>query len=143
MDEVVIRADGSTLTLSIGDYERSQGMGHDANWLRGTVTLERARPHAGGFRARCDVAWNTSELLRFFEALRTLLDDLTGTAQLTTLEDQVEVKVELRQGKGTIIGRVEEHAVASLEFEDSIDQSQLNEPLAALRRVVGKYPVRP
>jgi hypothetical protein len=84
-----------------------------------------------------------SELLRFFEALRTLLDDLTGTAQVTTLEDQVEVEVELRQGKGTIIGRVEDHAVASLEFEDSIDQSQLNEPLAALRRVVGKYPVRP
>jgi hypothetical protein len=49
---------------------------------------------------------------RIFEALRTLLDDLTGTARLTTLEDQVEV-------------------------------TQLKEPLTALRRVVGKYPVRP
>jgi hypothetical protein len=53
------------------------------------------------------------------------------------------VTIELKQGKGTIMGRAEDHAGASLEYEDAIDQSQLNEPLGASRRIVAKYPVRP
>jgi hypothetical protein len=54
------------------------------------------------FRARCDVAWQTTELHAFHESLRTLLDDLTGTARLTTIEDQVELTIELNDGKGAL-----------------------------------------
>jgi hypothetical protein len=69
-------------------YERERsGETYDKNWLRGRVTLEIAQPPAATFRARCDVAWQTTDLLEFQEALRTLLDDLTGVATLATLED--------------------------------------------------------
>jgi hypothetical protein len=94
------------------------------------------------FRARCDVAWQMTELHAFHESLRALLDDLTGTARLATIEDQVEITIELKAGKGTLTGRVEAHAIAALEFEASTDQSFLAHTLEALRAVVAKHPYR-
>jgi hypothetical protein len=114
------------LTLDVGDYERQDARGDDANWLRGQIELELTCAVASSFRARCSVAWTTDDLVRFHESLRTLLDDLTGTARLTTLEDQIELTVVLKGGKGTISGRVEEHALVRTEFDDiPTDQSQL------------------
>jgi hypothetical protein len=78
----------------------------------------------------------------FHEALRTLLDDLTGTAKFSTIEDQVEITIELRGGKGTVEGRVEEHAMAWTEFEAETDQSFLKQTLAELRAVTAQYPFR-
>jgi hypothetical protein len=47
-----------------------------------------------------------------------------------------------RSGKGTVEGRVEAHAIASLEFEGATDQSCLKETLAELRQVNPVYPFR-
>jgi hypothetical protein len=80
--------------------------------------------------------------LQFQEALQTLLDALTGIASLATLEDQVELTISLKDGKGTAKGRVEEHAMASLEFEATIDQSFLSQTLAELRQVTAAHPFR-
>ncbi|MDP9345328.1 MAG: hypothetical protein M3P44_06355 [Actinomycetota bacterium] len=71
-----------------------------------------------------------------------MLDELTGTATLTTIEDQVELTLELKSGKGTLTGRIEAHAIASLEFEAATDQTFLADTLTALRAVVAKYPYR-
>ena len=76
-----------------------------------------------------------TDLLRFQEALRTLLDDLTGVATLSTIEDQVELTIRLTAGMGTVEGRVEAHAIATLEFEGEFDQSFLSHTLAELRQV--------
>lgn len=143
MDEINVRGDGFRLTLGVSGYERERvGESYDDNWLRGSVTLDIAQPPAATFKAKCDVAWQTSDLLRFQETLRTLLDDLTGVATLSTIEDQVELTIRLTAGKGTVEGRVEAHAIAALEFEGTSDQSFLSETLAELRRVNVSYPFR-
>jgi hypothetical protein len=144
MERVIIAGDGLRLTLGVGDYEQQDARGDDANWLRGQIELELTGAAASSFRARCSVAWTTDDLVRFHESLRTLLDDLTGTARLTTLEDQIELTIVLKGGNGTISGRVEEHALVRTEFEDiPTDQSQLKMGLLALRRVIQMYPPRP
>lgn len=143
MDEVNVRGNGFRLTLGVSGYERERiGESYDDNWLRGTVVLEIAQPPTATFNAKCDVAWQTTDLLRFQEALRTLLDDLTGVATLSTIEDQVELTIRLIAGKGTVEGRVEAHAIATLEFEGESDQSFLSHTLAELRQVNATYPVR-
>jgi hypothetical protein len=138
--EINVRGDGFHLELSVAGYER--GESYDDNWLRGGVSLKVAQPPTATFTAKCDVAWQTTDLLRFQEALRTLLDDLTGLATLSTLEDQVELTIRLEAGKGTVEGRVEAHAIAALEFEGTIDQSFLKQTLAELRQVNATYPFR-
>jgi hypothetical protein len=141
--EINVRGDGFQLTLGVAGYERERsGESYDDNWLRGEVTLEIAQPPLTTFTARCDVAWQTTDLQRFEEALRTLLDDLTGVATLSTLEDQVGLTIRLEHGKGTVEGRVEAHAIASLEFEGTTDQSFLRQTLAQLRQVNNTYPFR-
>jgi hypothetical protein len=112
--EINLRGDGFHLRLEVQSYERErQGRdSYDDNWLTGTVTLEVARPPAATFKAKCDVAWQTTDLSRFQEALRTLLDDLSGVAAFSTIEDQVEFTIRLASGKGTVEGRVGAHALA-------------------------------
>ena len=100
------------------------------------------RPPFASFRGACSVAWQTTELHAFHESLRTLLDDLTGVAMLSTIEDQVELSIRLNGGKGTIAGRIEAHAIASLQFEGATDQTYLKETLSALRAAVSMYPFR-
>jgi hypothetical protein len=106
------------------------------------LSLKVAQPPTATFTARCDVAWQTTDLLRFQAALHALLDDLSGVARLSTLEDQVELTIRLEKGKGTVQGRVEGHAIAALEFEGTTDQSFLKKTLAELRQVNAAYPVR-
>jgi hypothetical protein len=143
VDEVQVSGDALKLTLCVGDYERAAtGEVWDDNWLRGSVEVQIEQPPTARFRAKCDVAWQTTELHAFHESLRTLLQDLTGTAKLTTIEDQVELTIQLEKGKGTLVGRVEAHAVAALEFEVATDQTFLTETLTGLRAVVAKYPHR-
>jgi hypothetical protein len=143
VDEVPINGDGLRLMLRVGDYERAAtGEVWDDNWLRGSVELDIAQPPTAIFRAKCDVAWQTTELHAFHESLRAVLEDLSGTAKLTTIEDQVELTIELKSGKGTLTGRIEAHAIAAVEFEAPTDQSFLADTLAALRTVVAKYPYR-
>lgn len=129
--------------LGVAGYERERsGETYDDNWLSGDLALEVAQPPTATFTAKCEVAWQTTDLLGFQEALRTLLDDLTGVAVLSTLEDQVELTIRLNQGKGTVEGRVEAHATAALEFEGTTDQSYLKEALTELRQVNEAYPFR-
>jgi len=105
MDEVPIKGVGFRLTLRVGDYERAAtGEVWDDNWLRGSVDIDIAQPPTATFRAKCDVAWQTTELQAFHESLRAVLEDLNGTAKLTTIEDQVELTIELESGNGRSLG---------------------------------------
>jgi hypothetical protein len=144
MAEISVRGDGLRLELSVAGYEREpSGEQYDDNWLTGGVDLKVLQPPIATFTAKCDVAWQTTDLLRFQETLRTLLDDLSGVATLSTAEDQVELTVRLESGKGTVEGRVEAHSIAVVEFEATTDQSFLKQTLAELRQVTTAYPFRP
>jgi hypothetical protein len=143
MQEIMIAGEGLRLALGVGGYEQEAGSDEwDANWLRGSASIELLRPPFASFRGTCSVAWQTTELHAFHEGLRTLLDDLTGVATLATTEDQVELSIRLDGGNGTITGRVEAHAMASLEFDAATDQTYLRQTLSALRTVVSEYPFR-
>lgn len=113
----------------------------DDNWLHGVAEVQIEQPPTATFRAKCDVAWQTTELLSFHESLRTLLDALTGTAMLTTIEDQVELTIQLENGKGTLVGRIEAHAIAALAFEVATDQTYLAETLSALKTSSRSTPI--
>ena len=144
MYEAVISGDGLTLRLQVEGYERRDAVAEDANWLRGAVDLELRGGLGAHFRASCPVAWTTSELAYFNESLRTLMEDLTGTAALQTVEDQVEVRIELASGKGTFSGRVEEPALGFMEFEEvATDQTRLDVAARSLRDIVRRFPPRP
>jgi hypothetical protein len=68
------------------------------NWLCGPAEVQIEQAPTATFRARCDAAWQTTELHVFHESLRTSLDDLRGTVRPTTIEDQVELTVALKNG---------------------------------------------
>jgi hypothetical protein len=141
--DINLRGEGLDVTLSVHGYESDRrGERFDDNWLRGAVSVEIAQPPGANFRARCDVAWQTTDLMGFEQSLQSLLADLTGVATLSTLEDQVELAIRLTSGKGTIEGRVEAHALASLEFERRTDQSFLSQTLTELQEVNTSYPHR-
>jgi hypothetical protein len=142
--EVNVRGEGLVLRFDVAGYEgeRRGKDSYDDNWLSGTVTLELARPPAATFKTKCATSWQTVEFASFQESLRTLLDDLTGKATFSTTEDQVEVTIRLKGGKGTVEGRVEEHAMARTEFEAETDQSFLKQTLTELRAVTARYPFR-
>jgi hypothetical protein len=143
--EVNVRGEGFHLRFDVEGYEgeRLGKDSYDDNWLSGTVSVELARPPAATFKAKCRTSWQTTDFAGFQEGLRTLLDDLTGMATFSTIEDQVELTIRLKGGKGTIEGRVEEHAMACTQFEAEIDQSFLGSALAELRSLTAKYPFRP
>ena len=143
MSEVSILGDGLRLTLTVNGYERARrGEHYDDNWLRGSVSLEIAAASAT-FSALCDIAWQTTDLSRFEQALTTLLGDLTGVANLSTLEDQVELTIRLTAGRGSIEGRLQARdAIASVAFTAPTDQSLMGQTLLDLRQINETYPVR-
>lgn len=144
MHEAVITGEGFRFVLGVVGYERADATEEDANWLDGLASAELSGGRGPLFRARCSVAWTTTDLARFEASLRALLDDLNGTATLTTLEDQVELRIELTNGRGSLSGRIEQHALAALEFEAiPTDQSYLAPALESLRSIVGRFPARP
>lgn len=139
MDAVVLSGDGLELRLLIGEYERPGVSGSDGAWVRGGVELTLTGPLASSFHSRLPVSWTDSELRAFQRALTTLLADLTGKASLSTLEDQIELRIELSSGRGTLQGRIEEHALARIEFEDvPTDQSLLTPALRSLRQATAR-----
>jgi hypothetical protein len=77
-------------------------------------------------------------LRQLHAVLRTLLDDLTGTARFSTTEDQVEVIIRLKNGKGSVEGPRD----GETEFEAETDQGFLNGTLPQLRPLTARYPFR-
>jgi len=122
-------------------YERSPvGDYHDDNWLTAKV-----RVAAGGFRGAVDAAILTEELARFLDSLRPLYQSLRGTAQFTTLEEQLRMVLS-GDGKGRIelVGEVADQPGIGnrLHFALHFDQSQLAASIRDLESVISQFPVR-
>jgi hypothetical protein len=122
-------------------YERSPvGEYYDDNWL--TVKIQVA---AGGFRGTVDAAILTDELTRFLTQLRPVYENLRGTAEFTTLEEQLRLTLS-GDGKGHIelIGQLADQPGIGnrLHFTLRFDQSQLAESIRQLAAVTSQFPVR-
>ena len=100
---------------------------------------------AGGFRGVVDAAILTEELARLLDSLRPLYQSLNGTAQFTTLEEQLRM-VLTGDGKGHIelVGELADQPGIGnrLHFTLHFDQSQLAASIRDLKRVTSQFPVR-
>lgn len=122
-------------------YEREPvGEYHDDNWL--TVKIQVC---AGDFRGKTDAAILTAELLGFMTQLRALYDTLAGSAEFTTLEEQLKLRLS-GDGKGHVelVGEVSDQPGIGnqLHFTLHFDQSQLGASIRELERVISEFPVR-
>jgi len=129
------------MEIEVLRYERQPvGEYHDDNWL--TVQV---RVCVGGFRGAVDGAFITEEFVAFLTQLRPLHQSLSGTAEFTTLEGQLHLRL-TGDGKGHIelVGEVADQPGIGnrLHFTLHFDQSQLGASIHELERVTSQFPVR-
>lgn len=136
------------LVLGVGGYEFAEAANFDdKNWLTGSVELEVGSPTDGVILKTSSVFWQTTELADFERELQAALamqrSRTAGTAELTTLEDEVELRVMVRLDEATISGRVEQHSIASVAFgETATSAHELERALAELGEITAAFPVR-
>ena len=111
----------------------------DANWL-----ILRVRMEATGATVKCVGAiLMTTNFEGFRDQLRTLYNDLEGTAKLAGLEPDLKLTLS-GKGLGRIDAEVEitpDHLSQFHRFDFELDQSYLPDILSALDRLLEKYPV--
>ncbi len=110
----------------------------DANWLISPVQIR-----VGGFDATIDRAMlRSDELLDFRIGLEALYRLEPGEAHLHSLEGWLDLTVVLDSGGHLAIeGEATDH-LSRLSFRlGELDQSDMPEPLSALREVERRYPV--
>jgi hypothetical protein len=127
--------------IEVLHYERRPvGEYHDDNWL--TVQV---RVCVGGFRGTVDGSFITEEFVAFLAQLRSLHQNLSGTAEFTTIEGQLHLHL-AGDGKGHVelVGKVADQPGIGnrLHFTLHFDQSQLGISLHELERVTLEFPVR-
>jgi hypothetical protein len=130
-----------SLEVDILAYERAPvGEYYDDNWLTSQI-----RVRAGGFRGQIDAAILTSELAGFLAQLRLLCETLSGKAEFSTLEEQLQLTL-TGDGKGHIhlTGHVADQPGIGnrLLFTLNFDQTQLAESMRQLHGITEAFPVR-
>jgi hypothetical protein len=129
------------IEVDIVRYERpAAGEYYDDNWLSTKVRVQ-----AGGFRGQVDAAVLTGELGAFLTALRPLYETLRGSAEFSTMEQQLHLHL-TGDGKGhiTLTGEVlDQPGIGNrLHFTLQLDQTQLGASIHELEGVTGQFPVR-
>ena len=129
------------IEVEVLGYERPPvGEYWDDNWLRVEI-----RVMAGGFRGKAAAAFITSELSKFLSDLQPLFDTLKGTAEFTTMERQLSLRL-VGDGKGHIelSGEVADQAGIGnrLHFTFEFDQTQLAASIRELEQVTSQFPIR-
>ena len=127
------------LEIDVLRYERAPvGEYYDDNWL-----TARVRVWIGGFHGTVDAAILTDELAAFLTQLHPLHRRLLGSAEFTTLEGQLYLRL-VGDAKGHIqlVGEVADQPGVGnrLHFTLSFDQSQLGGSIRELEGVVSAYP---
>jgi len=129
------------IEIEVLRYERAAaGEYYDDNWVTSQI-----RVRAGGFRGQIDAAVLTGELSAFLAGLRPLHETLRGTAEFSTLEQQLHLRL-IGDGKGHIelTGEIADQPGIGnrLHFTLQIDPSQLGASIHKLERVTTEFPVR-
>jgi hypothetical protein len=129
------------IEIDVLRYERAAvGEHFDDNWLTTQI-----RVRAGGFRGQADASILTSELVHFLAQLRSLQEELRGTAEFSTLEEQLSLRL-MGDGLGHIelVGAIADlpGICNRLNFTLQFDQSQLSTSIRDLEKVTAQFPVR-
>jgi hypothetical protein len=129
------------IEIDVLRYERAPvGEYYDDNWLTSQIRIR-----AGGFSGQVDAAILTPELSAFLTALRPLYKTLSGMAEFSTMEGQLQLRL-VGDGKGHIAltGEVADQPGIGnrLHFSLQLDQSQLRASIDELAKVTAEFPVR-
>ena len=129
------------VTVDVVSYERPIcGDYWDDNWLAVDISVA-----AGGFRGHTSASLMTAELVSFSEQLHVLYERLTGTAEFTTLEGQLSLRL-TGDGRGHIqlAGLVLDRAGIGnrLSFTLDFDQTFLPLSIRDLDAILRAFPVR-
>lgn len=130
--EVHIGGDDFQMTLRLLQWERpGLSTGSDANWIDGFVELDAGSK--GTYVARQRLSLWTPDLRAFRDALKLILDSLSGEAVLEHLEAECGVKISLRSGVGELEAFVRENLGPRLSVSGvRTDQSYLSSTLRDL-----------
>lgn len=109
------------------------------SWETGTLSVEQISEYKDDIGSvQCSVSWdagatafaslnafiNEESLLEFMQSTKRVVSDLSGSATLHSMEGDVEITLELKDGKGSVRGRLElPDSLGSLEFYGPTDQS--------------------
>jgi hypothetical protein len=129
------------IDIDVHGYERDRvGEYWDDNWLNVTVRVQ-----VGGFTGLVAAAIVTSELNSFLSALRILHKELKASAEFTTIEEQLSLRL-VGDGKGHIelSGQITDAPGTGnrLNFTLKFDQTWLAKSIRELERVTLEFPVR-
>jgi hypothetical protein len=129
------------IEIDVRDFERAPaGDCFDDNWLRVDIHVQ-----AGGFHGSAPAAFTTSALAKFLSELHPLFETLNGSAEFSTMEGQLSLRL-VGDGKGHIklLGVVEDRPGDGnrLHFALQFDQSQLGMSIGELKKVISTFPVR-
>jgi hypothetical protein len=112
------------------------------DWIKAQVHIE-----VGGFIGDVEITMCLSDIIRFKEQLEPVYRDLTGTAEFTTIEDQLYIRIEVDKfGHVTAAGHLIDDLVNGdkLTFMITYDQtllwhtiSEIDEALFELSRNSG------
>ena len=130
------------IEVSVLGYERDQtGEYHDDNWVNGHVSIR-----VGAFYGEFDAAFTTGDFVRFRTELEPLFETLSGQAQFSTLEGQLEFTlVGNGRGKIQVKGSGSDHPSLEneLRFEFCLDQTFLPSTFRGLNEIISEFPTRP
>jgi hypothetical protein len=129
------------LEVEVLRYERAPcGEYYDDNWL-----TSQLRVSVGGFKGKVEAAIQTAELDTFLAQLRPLYATLRGTAEFSTIEEQLHLLL-VGDGKGHIelTGELIDRPGLGnrLHFKLQFDQTQLAVSIQELERVMSVYSIR-
>ena len=133
----------STWSIGSSEHERlaitllsgpAEDEGYD--WVSARATIA-----AGGFRGDSNVMLTFTDLVRFQQELHTLYRELKGEAALTTVEDQVNLKLTMdKLGHIEAAGYLMDEAGVGncLTFTLSLDQTFLKQTLSELDTAIAE-----
>jgi hypothetical protein len=140
------------MTFSFGQSERErievdvhgcEGLQPGANWYDNWLAID-IRVQAGGFQGEVAAQIVSDELVRFVSQLRPLYESLTGSAEFSTMEGQLSLRL-VGDGNGHIdlSGEVRDRTDGNrLLFRLQFDQTQLRASICELERVTSQFPSR-
>ncbi len=134
--------DMSTWSVGYSEHERltvtllsspAEDEGYDWVSARAVVT-------AGGFQGDSNVMLTLADLIRFQQELHTLYRDLKGEAALTTIEDQISLKLTTdRLGNIEAVGHLMDSAAGNrLSFTLNLDQTFLKQTISELDKAIAE-----
>jgi hypothetical protein len=141
MKSINIKSDnGSNIRINIINYERmANGDFYDSNWVAASIRFS-----IGAFSGNYNLSMLTYEFVSFREQLIILHKELTGLAELDTMEGQVKLAFS-GNGRGTITlnGSMQDRSGDGnvINFELNLDQTYLIPLIDELNELIAEYPV--